>query len=63
MIDFRQLNTVVYRFVHICMQINREAGEIPARSRRCEGEALQIIATGKLGRYEELMNLSQKTCL
>jgi len=45
------------------MPIKREAGEIPARSRRCDGETLQIIATGRLGRHEELMNLSQKTCL
>ena len=60
---FRKLNIVVCRFVHIFMPIKREAGEIPARSRRCDGETLQIIATGRLGRHEELMNLSQKTCL
>jgi len=46
------------------VQLKREAGENPARSRRCNGEAVQKLHWGAspLGRIGELMNQSQKTC-
>jgi len=40
-------------------QVKREAGENPARSRRCIEEICRI----NLGRLETSMILSQKTCL
>jgi len=43
---FRKLNIVVCRFVHIFMPIKREAGEIPARSRRCDGRLFRLLPLG-----------------
>ena len=44
--------------------LKKEAGVIPARSRRCDGEMFREKATGfNPGRRESLLNQSQKTCL
>jgi len=32
--------------VHIFMPIKREAGEIPARSRRCDGRLFRLLPLG-----------------
>jgi hypothetical protein len=43
-------------------KVKREAGEIPARSRRCIGEIFQTIHWLLPGRVEKFRIRSQKTC-
>jgi len=43
--------------------VKKEAGVIPARSRRCDGEMFRKGHWFSLGRCETLMIQSQKTCL
>jgi len=58
-----KLNTKYFRYQGLRILVKREAGAIPAWSRRCDGEMFHEGHWLIPGRYETLMIQSQKTCL